>query len=162
MFVKFLQENFQSRISQSPNSAPNSELHSSVFVCVCVCVCVCVYVGGCARVRVCIWVHACVRVCVCVCVVFSTLCWQANLQLWHRVLKCSIHHPSLSTLRPKGLSSTKMKWWATYRNLAVNPKVRLPHPPSGDSQGQETILTPSADNQTRNYDTECSNHHPSL
>ena len=30
------------------------------------------------------------------------------------------------------------------------------------SQGQETFLAPSADKQTRNYDTECSNHHPSL
>ena len=39
---------------------------------------------------------------------------------------------------------------------------RLPHPRSGDSQGQETFLAPSADKQTRNYDTECSNHHPSL
>ena len=37
--------------------------------------------------------------------------------------------------------------------------VRLPHPWSGDSQGQETFLAPSADKQTRNYDTECSNHH---
>ena len=29
---------------------------------------------------------------------------------------------------------------------------RLPHPRSGDSQGQETCLAPSADKQTRNYD----------
>ena len=27
------------------------------------------------------------------------------------------------------------------------------HPQSGDSQGQETFLAPSADKQTRNYDT---------
>ena len=40
--------------------------------------------------------------------------------------------------------------------------VRLPQPPSGDSQGQETFLAPSADKQTRNYDTECSNHYLSL
>ena len=40
--------------------------------------------------------------------------------------------------------------------------VKLPHPRSGDSQGQETFLAPSADKQTRNYDTECLNHHPSL
>ena len=33
---------------------------------------------------------------------------------------------------------------------------------SGDNQGQETFLAPSADKQTRNYDIECSNHHPSL
>ena len=32
---------------------------------------------------------------------------------------------------------------------------------SEDSQGQETFLAHSADKQTRNYDAECSNHHPS-
>ena len=49
-----------------------------------------------------------------------------------------------------------------YTNLPVNAIVRLPHPRSGDSQGQETFLALSADKQTRNYYTECSNHHPSL
>ena len=34
----------------------------------------------------------------------------------------------------------------------MNAIVRLPHPRSGDSQGQETFLAPSADKQTRNYD----------
>ena len=32
-----------------------------------------------------------------------------------------------------------------YTNLPVNAIVRLPHPQSGDSQGQETFLAPSAD-----------------
>ena len=49
-----------------------------------------------------------------------------------------------------------------YINLPVNSIVRLPHPQSRDSQGQEKFLAPSADKQTRNYDTECSSHHPSL
>ena len=49
-----------------------------------------------------------------------------------------------------------------YTNLPVNVIVRLPHPRIGDSQGQETFLAPSGDKQTRNYDKECSNHHPSL
>ena len=49
-----------------------------------------------------------------------------------------------------------------YANLPVNAIVRLPHPRRGDSQDQETFLAPSADKQTRNYDTEGSNHHPSL
>ena len=31
--------------------------------------------------------------------------------------------------------------------------VRLPHPKSRDIQGQETFLAPSANKQTRNYDT---------
>ena len=34
----------------------------------------------------------------------------------------------------------------------MNAIVRLPHPRSGDSQGQETLLAPSADKQTHNYD----------
>ena len=46
-----------------------------------------------------------------------------------------------------------------YTNLPVNVIVRLPHPRSGDSQGQEKFLALSADKQTRNCDTECSNHH---
>ena len=49
-----------------------------------------------------------------------------------------------------------------YTNLPVDVIVRLLHLRSGDSQGQETFLAPSTDKQTRNYDTECSNHHPSL
>ena len=50
-----------------------------------------------------------------------------------------------------------------YTNLPVNTIVnaRLPHPWSGNSQRQETFLAPSANKQTRNYDKECSNHHPS-
>ena len=46
-----------------------------------------------------------------------------------------------------------------YANVPVNVIVKLPHPRSGDTQGQETFLAPSADKQTRNYDTECSNHY---
>ena len=46
-----------------------------------------------------------------------------------------------------------------YAHLPVNVIVRLPHPRSRDSLGQETFLAPSADKQTHNYDTECSNYH---
>ena len=49
-----------------------------------------------------------------------------------------------------------------YNNLPVNAIVRLLHPQSGDSQGQETFLAHSADKQVCNYGTECSDHHPSL
>ena len=45
-----------------------------------------------------------------------------------------------------------------YTNLPVNVIVRLSHPRSGYSQDQETFLASSADEQTRNYDKECSNH----
>ena len=40
-----------------------------------------------------------------------------------------------------------------YTSLPVNAIVRLLYPQSGDSQDQETFLAPSADKQTRNYDT---------
>ena len=46
-----------------------------------------------------------------------------------------------------------------HTNLPVNAIVRLPHLQNGESQGQETSLAPSADKQTCNHDTECSNHH---
>ena len=49
-----------------------------------------------------------------------------------------------------------------YTDLPVSDIVRLAHPRSEDSQGQEMFLALSADKQTHNYDTECSNHHPSL
>ena len=77
-------------------------------------------------------------------------------------IEYSNHHPSLSTLRPKGLSRSRMKWWLICTSLPVYVILRLPHPRSRDSQGQETFLRASADNQKRNYDIECSNHHPSL
>ena len=41
--------------------------------------------------------------------------------------------------------------------MPVNAIVRLPHP-----QSRETLLAPSADKQTLNYEAECSHHHPSL
>ena len=77
-------------------------------------------------------------------------------------IECSSQHPSLSTQRAKGWSCSKMKWLAIYTNLAMDVIVRLPDPGSGDTQGQETFLAPSAENPNRNYDIECSNHHPSL
>ena len=43
-----------------------------------------------------------------------------------------------------------------YTNLLVNAIVKLPHPRSRDNQGKEKFLAPSVDNQTCNYDTECS------
>ena len=73
--------------------------------------------------------------------------------------ECSNHHPLLSTLRLKGLSRSKMKWWARHTNLPVDVMVRLPHSQSGDSQAQEMFSAPSADKQIRHYETECSNHH---
>ena len=50
-----------------------------------------------------------------------------------------------------------MNLLAIYTNLAMDVIVRLPYPGSGDTQGQETFLAPSAENPTRNYDIECSN-----
>ena len=68
------------------------------------------------------------------------LATSADKQTRNYDTECSNHHPFLSTLRPKELSRRKMKWWAIYTNLPVDVLVRLPHPQSGDSQGQETFL----------------------
>ena len=54
-----------------------------------------------------------------------------------------------------------MKWCAIYPNLPVNAIVRLPHTQSEDSHGRETLLAPSADKQTCNYDRRVLNS-PSL
>ena len=42
----------------------------------------------------------------------------------------------------------------------MNAIVRLPYPRSSDGQGQKTFWAPSANKQTHNYGTRCSNQHP--
>ena len=74
----------------------------------------------------------------------------------------SNHHSSLSSLSPIGLSRSKMKWWDIHTNLPVDVIVRLPHPRSRDSQDQKKFLAPFGDKQTRDYDIEFSNQHPSV
>ena len=91
-----------------------------------------------------------------------SLAYSADKANRNYEIEYSNHHPSLSTLRPKGLSRSEMKWWAIYTNLSMDVIVRLHHAQSRDSQNQETLLAPSADKQTRNYDKKCSNNHPSL
>ena len=44
-------------------------------------------------------------------------------------------------------------------NLPRNAVVILPHPCSGNRQGEETFLTTSADKLTSKDDKECSSHH---
>ena len=92
----------------------------------------------------------------------TSLAYSADKPTRNYDIECSNHHPSLSRLRPKGLSHSKMKWWAINTNLKVDVIVKLPHSRSGDSQNQGTSLAPSADKPILNYDIECSNHHPSL
>ena len=87
---------------------------------------------------------------------------SAEKQTRNYQIECSNLHPSLSTLRPKGLSRSKMKWWAIYTNIPLDVIVTLPHPQSGDRQSKKTFWAPSADKEARNYDIESSNHHPSL
>ena len=91
---------------------------------------------------------------------FSTLCWQANLQLGRRVLKA----PSLS-INPKikGIESKPHQMVSNIHKFSskwhsqTNPYLKWCYP------GQEnTFLATSADNQTGNYDTEASKHHPTL
>ena len=79
------------------------------------------------------------------------LALSADKQICNYDTECSDHHPSLSILTSKGLSRSKMKWWAIYTDLPVNVIVRLSHPRRGDSQGQETFLEPSGDKQIRNW-----------
>ena len=89
---------------------------------------------------------------------FSNLCWQVNLQLWHRVIKpLSL---SLLIVRPKRLSCSTIKLWSIYTNSVGHVIARLTHPWSTDRQRQETFLESSVDKQTRNYDLKCCNHHP--
>ena len=87
---------------------------------------------------------------------------SADKQTRNYDIECTNHLPSLSTLTPKGLSRSKMKWWALYTNIPVGVIVWLPHPWRGASQCQKTFLEPYADKQTPNYDIQCWNHHPSL
>ena len=49
-----------------------------------------------------------------------------------------------------------------YAHLLICAVVRLPHPRSGDIQGQETFLAPSAGKQTRNCDKDSSSHDLSI
>ena len=46
-----------------------------------------------------------------------------------------------------------MKWLPVNTNLPVNAIVRLPHPWSGNSVGQETFLAVTGENETLTYDT---------
>ena len=79
----------------------------------------------------------------------------SNMQIRNYETVCSNHHSPSSTLRSKGLSCSKMKWWTIYTSLPVNAIVRLPHFCNGDGQGQETYFAPPVDKKTGNYDTEC-------
>ena len=87
---------------------------------------------------------------------------SADKQTRNNDIECSNHHPSLSTLRPKGLSPSKTKCRAIYTNLPLDVIVRLPHPRSGESKDQETFLAPSGEKENRNYDIQRSKNHPSL
>ena len=62
------------------------------------------------------------------------------------------NHSSSSAIKQTTKNTNKTKYNIyIYANLPVNAIVRLPHSQSGDSQGQETFLAPSADKQTRIY-----------
>ena len=87
---------------------------------------------------------------------------SADNQTHNYDTECSNHHPSLSILTSKGLSRSQMKRLAMYTNLPLNVIIRLPHPWSGDSQWKQTFLALFADNESRNYDAECSNYYPLL
>ena len=52
---------------------------------------------------------------------------SADRQTRNYDIECSNHHLSTSTLRPKELSCSKMKWWVINTNLPVNVIARLSH-----------------------------------
>ena len=72
----------------------------------------------------------------------TSLAPSSNQKICNYDIECSNHHPSLSSLKSKGLHRSKMKWWAIYTSLPVNARVRLPQRWSRDIQGQETFLAP--------------------
>ena len=71
----------------------------------------------------------------------------------HHVLKCTRCHKAITVITKRNIAFMIP---SITRTLPRNVIVRLPLPWNGNSQGQETFLVPSADKQTRNYDTECS------
>ena len=79
------------------------------------------------------------------------------------VLNLSPQHVEISTIKWRFIIRFIILYiYTLYIYKFTSECHRLPHPQGGDSQGQETFLASSADKQTRNYDIECSNHHPSL
>ena len=76
-------------------------------------------------------------------------------------IECSKQHPFPSTSKSKWLSCSRMKWWAKFTNLQLNPIVSPPHPQSGDSLNQDAFLASSGNFQIQSYAKEYSNHHRS-
>ena len=64
---------------------------------------------------------------------------SADKQTRNYDIGCSNYHPSLSTLRSKGLSRSKIKKLGIYTNLPVNAIVSLPHPRSGDIENSHFV-----------------------
>ena len=58
-------------------------------------------------------------------------CADKPIRNYH--IECSNSHPSVSTLRPKGFSRSRMKYWAIYTNFPRDAMLRPPHPRNGDS-----------------------------
>ena len=91
--------------------------------------------------------------------VFSTLYWQANLQLWRRVHKIpsipiNSHAKEIEPNQDEMVNDIT-KLTSKYYSQ-TNPSLEWIFPKPGN------ILAPSADNQTHNYDKDCSKNHRSL
>ena len=113
-----------------------------------------------------LWYYKCL-------VVHTKYCPEKHLYLWYKDLILGVQNEFWMKFRMKYQRECFylcIKLWqmlcCIYHSILwdhpFSACAYLPHPWSGDSQGQETFLAPSADKQTRNYDIECSNHHPSL
>ena len=56
----------------------------------------------------------------------------------------------------------KTRAYNKFTNLHIHKFTSKSHSQTNTGPGQKTFLLPSADNQIRNYDRECSYLHPSL
>ena len=90
------------------------------------------------------------------------LALSAEKQTRNYETECSKYHRSLSTLKLKDLSHSRMKWWPIYTNFPMDTALRIPALWSGDSQNKETFLAASVGNERCNYHTEWPMVHSSL
>ena len=91
--------------------------------------------------------------------VFSTACWRPKLQLWHRVFK---PQSVFINTKVKGIKPKQDEMVSYIYKFISKSHSQTTHPWIVKSHDEGTFLALFVDNQSHNYDTECSNHHLSL
>ena len=86
-------------------------------------------------------------------ILFSTL--SAKKQTRNYDTECSDYHPSLSTLKVRGIELQQDEIVSYIYTFTSKCHSQTNHPWSKDNQSQKKFLAPSSHKQTRNYDTEC-------